>query len=127
MKIDHIAMYLEDLESAKSFFIKYFDAVSNQQYHNPKTGLRTYFLSFGDGARLEIMNRPEMTSSEKALNQLGFIHLAFSLGGKEKVDSLTKRLLEDGFKVISGPRVTGDGCYESCILGPENCQIEITE
>lgn len=127
MKIEHIAMYVNDLEAAKEFFIKYFGAVSNEMYHNPKTGLKTYFLSFKEGSRLEIMNRPDIIDSEKNNTQSGYIHLAFSVGSKEKVDTLTNELKEAGYKVLSGPRTTGDGYYESCILGIENNQIEITE
>lgn len=127
MKIEHIAMYVNDLEGMKEFFIKYFGAKANDMYHNPRTGLKTYFLSFESGARLEIMTRPEMTDNEKVLNQTGYIHLAFKTGSREKVDSLTAELKDNGYEVISGPRVTGDGYYESCVLGPENNQIEITE
>ena len=126
MKIEHIAMYVRDLEEAKKFFVKYFGAVSNDGYHNEKTGFRSYFLSFDDGARLEIMNKPEMSDNPKALARTGFIHIAFSVGTKEKVDTLTSALRADGYEVVSGPRTTGDGYYESCIIGIEGNQIEIT-
>lgn len=126
MRIDHLAMYVNDLETMKEFFIRFFGARSNEMYHNPRTGLKTYFLSFDDQSRLEIMSRPDVVDSEKSLLQSGYIHLAFSVGGKEKVDELTALLKTNGYPVISGPRMTGDGCYESCVLGPENNQIEIT-
>lgn len=126
MKIEHIAMYVNDLESAKDFFIKYFDATANNEYHNLKTNFRSYFLSFDDGARLEIMNNPRMLDSEKDINRTGYIHIAFSLGSAEKVDQLTAKLLEDGYEVISGPRTTGDGYYESAVIGFEGNQIELT-
>ena len=122
-----MAMYVKDLEATRSFFVRYFGASSNEMYHNPKTGLRTYFLSFGDGSRLEIMSRPDVVDNERSLFQAGYIHLAFSVGGKEKVDELTHALQADGFTVVSGPRTTGDGYYESCIEGPEGNLIEITE
>lgn len=127
MRIEHIAMYVNDLESTKDFFIKFFKASSNNKYHNPKTGLQTYFLTFEDNTRLEIMTRPDVVSSEKTLMYTGYIHLAFSVGSKEKVDELTSKLKEDGYEILSGPRTTGDGYYESCVLGPEGNQIEITE
>ncbi len=126
MKIEHIAMYVNDLEAAKEFFIKYFDAVSNEMYHNQRTGFKSYFLSFEDGARLEIMTKEAMEDTKKTLTRTGFIHLAFSVGSKEKVDSLTSKMKEDGYEVISGPRTTGDGYYESCIVAVEDNQIEIT-
>lgn len=127
MKIEHAAMYVNDLERAREFFIKYFGAKSNDGYHNPKKKFRSYFLSFDGEARLEIMNKADQVDSEKNLAATGFIHLAFSVGSKEKVDELTARLKADGYEVISEPRTTGDGYYESCILDFEGNQIEITE
>ena len=127
MRIEHIAMYVNDLEKTKDFFVKYFNAISNEGYHNQKTDFRSYFLSFEDGARLEIMKKPQMEDGEKSLNRTGYIHVAFSLGGKETVDELTEKLKKDGYTIVSGPRTTGDGYYESCIVGIEGNQIEITE
>lgn len=126
MRIEHIAMYVNDLEKAKDFFETYFQASSNEMYHNRTTGFRSYFLSFEDGARLEIMNKPEMAAGEKPLVRTGYIHIAFSVGSIEKVDLLTRELKKDGYQVISGPRTTGDGYYESCIVGIEGNQVEIT-
>ena len=120
-------MYVTDLERAKDFFVKYFNAKANKGYHNKKTDFRSYFLSFEDGARLEIMNKPQMDNDEKTLNRTGYVHIAFSLGSKKSVDELTERLRDDGYTVISGPRITGDGYYECCIVGIEGNQIEITE
>lgn len=126
MKIEHIAMYVNNLEAAKDFFVKYLDGKSNDGYHNKNTAFLSYFISFEDGARLEIMNKPGMVDMDKPLNRTGLIHIAFSVGSKEKVDELTNTLKEDGFEVVSGPRTTGDGYYESCIVGIEGNQIEIT-
>lgn len=126
MKIEHLAMYVNDLEITKNFFIKYFNATANNKYHNVKTGFCSYFLSFDDGARLEIMNKPDMSDSVKELHRTGYIHIAFSVGSRERVDELTQRLKADGYEVIGGPRITGDGYYESCIIGIEGNQIEIT-
>ncbi len=126
MKIEHVAMYVKDLERARDFFVEYFGAKSNEGYHNEAKKFRSYFLTFDDGARLEIMNHPDICGEEKQLRRSGFIHLALSVGSKEKVDSLTERLRADGFQVASGPRTTGDGYYESCILDSEGNQIEIT-
>ena len=126
MKIEHIAMYVTDLEAVREFFVKYFGAKSNNGYHNLKTNFRSYFLSFDDGARLEIMNRPQMVDSVKDISRTGYIHIAFSLGSSEKVDQLTEKLQSDGYEVISAPRTTGDGYYESCIVDLEGNQIELT-
>ena len=126
MKIDHIAMYVNDLEGTRKFFEQYMGAISNNLYHNEKTGFKSYFLTFEDGARLEIMNKPEMDDASKSLQRTGFIHIAFSVGSREKVDLLTAQMKKDGYHVISGPRTTGDGYYESCIVDIEGNQIEIT-
>ena len=126
MKIEHVALYVNDLKSAREFFLKYLDGKSNDGYHNQKTDFRSYFISFDDGSRLEIMNKSDMEDMEKPLNRTGYAHVAFSVGNKERVDELTARLKEDGFEVVSGPRTTGDGYYESCIVAIEDNQIEIT-
>ena len=127
MRIEHIAMYVNDLEKTKEFFIKYFNAIPNKGYHNQKTDFRSYFLSFDNGARLEIINKSQMEDAEKTLTRTGLIHVAFSVGSKEGVNELTEKIRKDGYSVISGPRTTGDGYYESCIIGIEGNQIEITE
>ena len=127
MRIEHIAMYVTELEKTKEFFVKYFNATPNAGYHNKTSDFRSYFLSFENGARLEIMNKPKMEDVEKTLTRTGYIHIAFSLGSKEAVDGLTAQMKNDGYEVISGPRITGDGYYESCIIGIEGNQIEITE
>lgn len=127
MKIEHVAMYVNDLENTRQFFEQYMGAVSNDMYHNKKTNFRSYFLTFDDGARLEIMNKPDMNDASKSLQRTGFIHLAFSVGSKEKVDLLTAQMKQDGYEVISGPRTTGDGYYESLIVAVEGNLIEITE
>lgn len=126
MKIEHIALYVENLEGARNFFIKYLGAKANNGYHNPRTNFRSYFLSFEDGARLEIMQRPEMVNLPKEAAQTGYAHIAFSVGSREKVDALTAELKADGYEVVSGPRITGDGYYESCIVAMEGNQVEIT-
>ena len=126
MKIEHIALYVEDLEETKNFFIKYLGAKANNGYHNPRTDFRSYFLSFEDGARLEIMQRPEMVNLPKEAARTGYAHIAFSVGSREKVDALTAELKADGYDVVSGPRITGDGYYESCIVAMEGNQVEIT-
>jgi lactoylglutathione lyase len=127
MYIEHIAMYVNDLENTRDFFKRYFGAQANEGYHNKTTDFRSYFLSFDHGARLEIMNKPNQTNGEKPLARTGYIHIAFRLGSTEAVNALTERLKADGYEVVSGPRRTGDGYYESCIVGIEGNQIEITE
>lgn len=126
MKIEHIAMYVSSLEAARDFFVAYLGGHADNGYHNQATGFRSYFISFDGGARLELMNRPGLEEQPKPLNRTGYIHIAFSAGGKERVDELTRRLAADGFEVVSGPRTTGDGYYESCIVAIEGNQIEIT-
>jgi len=151
MRIDHAALICRDLEQMRQFFIDYFDARSNEQYHNPRTGLRTYILSFTEGSnRLELMQRTEQREPSSSLEWLsrdgrrqsqrpdvqdadpsqptiGYVHLSFAVGSRKGVDLLTRRLAADGYTVTSGPRTTGDGYYESSILGPEGIQIELTE
>ena len=128
MRIDHAALFCRDLEQMRQFFIDYFDARSNEQYHNPRTGLRTYILSFTEGStRLELMQRPDVQDADPSQPAIGYVHLSFAVGSRKGVDLLIRRLAADGYTVTSGPRTTGDGYYESSILGPEGIQIELTE
>lgn len=127
MKIEHIAVWVKDLEKSRAFYEKYFGAVSNEKYHNPVKNFQSYFLSFENGCRLEIMTRPDIKESENAYEsqRYGIIHLAFSVDNKQKVDELTEILRKDGYTVAGEPRTTGDGYYESVILDPEDNIIEI--
>ncbi|MBQ1397221.1 MAG: VOC family protein, partial [Clostridia bacterium] len=97
MRIEHIAMYVNDLKTARAFFVNYFNGKANDGYHNPTTGFSSYFITFDDGARLEIMNRPNLSDDKTDLNSTGYIHIAFSVGSREKVDELTQRLRTDGY------------------------------
>ena len=126
MVIEHVAMYVNDLERARDFFVRFLNGRSNDGYHNERTGFRSYFISFDGGARIEIMNKPDMSDERKNLNRTGYAHLAFSTGCKERVDELTEQIRTTGYEVISGPRTTGDGYYETCIVAIEGNQIELT-
>ena len=127
MRIEHAAIYVNDIEAEKKFFTRYFGASAGEMYHNKNTGFSSYFLSFDGGARLELMTAPELQDMDKPGLRTGFAHLAFSVGSCKEVDALTERLGADGYAVVSGPRVTGDGYYESCVLDAEGNRIEITE
>lgn len=126
MYIDHIAIYVTDIEAMKDFYVKYFGCSQNAMYHNPVTGLRTYFLTWESVARLELMSRPDVNQSSSDPFRRGLIHFAVSVGSPQSVDDLTQRLEQDGYTIYSYPRTTGDGYYESVILDPEGNMVEIT-
>ena len=126
MKIEHIAIWVSNLEEMLRFYERYFDAKSGEKYVNPKKNFTSYFLSFEQGARLELMYKPEISVVVNQEEHLGFIHFAISVGSEKKVDSLTEQLRTDGFRIIGEPRTTGDGYYESVVLDPEGNRIEIT-
>jgi len=128
MKIDHIAIWVRDLEKIRIFYETYFGAKSNDIYFNSRYEFSSIFLTFDGGTRLELMQMPSiLESSNNPYKQFtGFIHLAISVGSKEKVIVLTTRLSNDGYEVLDGPRYTGDGYFESTILDPEKNRIEIT-
>lgn len=125
MRIEHIAVWVSDLEKIKNFYKKYFNASPSELYHNQSTGFKSYFLSFEDGSRIEIMFKEGVCKSEPA-NTLGYAHLSISLGSKANVEKYTETLRKDGYKIVSEPRTTGDGYYESIISDPENNLIELT-
>ena len=126
MRIDHTAIFVNDLENARDFFVKYLGGISNNGYHNEKTGFRSFFISFDDGSLLEIMSKPGIADPSKESEKTGYSHIAFSVGSREKVNELTAQMKADGYKVLSGPRTTGDGYYESCIVAVEDNLIELT-
>jgi len=127
MRIEHIAIWVTDLEMMRTFYERYFNALSGEKYYNPTKEFSSYFLRFTDGARLEIMHKPSIgKSSNIDTPRTGFIHFAMSVGSKEKVNSLTDELRADGYTINGEPRTTGDGYYESVVLDPEGNQIEIT-
>ena len=126
MKIEHIAIWVKDIEKMKGFYLHFFDMKSNEKYENPKKNFSSYFLSFKDGARIELMHNPDISEFiEKS--KLGLTHFAISVGNKEKVDSITENIRENGYQIIGEPRTTGDGYYESIIADPEGNLIELTE
>lgn len=129
MRIDHLAIWTSNLEGLRNFYMHYFDASSNEIYHNHSREFRSYFLSFGGDCRLELMEMPGIPKSkDNPLKQFtGLIHFAIKVGSKDKVDQLTKELKKDGFKIIGEPRTTGDGCYESIFLDPDGNRVEIME
>jgi len=128
MKIEHIAIWVMDLEKMKKFYLKFFDLTSNEKYYNQKKEFSSYFLSFNNGARIELMHRLDMSEIiEKSNSKLGLAHFAVSVGTKERVNLLTEKFRKNGIRIIGDPRTTGDGYYESLISDPEGNLIEITE
>lgn len=129
MRIEHVALWTSNLENMKEFYEEFFDGEVGSKYVNPKTHFESYFIAFESGARLEIMRKPSLLIGEGSSDRqyAGYAHIAFSIGSKEKVDTMTERLRNKGFQVISEPRTTGDGYYESCILDPDGNRVEITE
>ncbi len=128
MKIEHLAIWVRDLEGMKSFYEKYFQAQAGAKYRNEKKNFDSYFLSFSEGSRLELMHQPEVPENKNdvLLQYQGLIHFAVSVGSKQTVDQLTETFRSDGFTIVGEPRTTGDGYYESVILDPEGNRIEIT-
>ena len=125
MQLEHVALYVQNLEAMKEFYVRHFNATAGQRYHNPTTGFQSYFLSFDGGARLELMCRPGMTSHAIGEHPFGYAHISFKLGSQEKVDQKTEKLVSAGFTLLNGPRTTGDGYYESVFKDPENNLVEL--
>lgn len=128
MIIGHVALWVSDLETMKTFYERYFGAQANANYVNERKGFHSYFLTFAGGPRLELMQRPDILPLDRHPGRefLGYAHLAMTVGSASAVDELTQRLVADGYQRLDGPRWTGDGYYESVILDPEGNRIEIT-
>jgi lactoylglutathione lyase len=126
MHIEHIAIWTHDLERLKAFYETYFDGKANDKYVNVAKQFESYFITFASGARLELMQMPTAPESRGESQATGYAHLAFSVGSEAQVDALTARLQAEGYRIVSDPRRTGDGYYESCVLDPDGNRVEIT-
>ena len=164
MKIEHVAIWVNDIDQVCEFYRKYFGGTIQPLYHNPAKQFTSRFVTFDDGARLEVMHRPDIERDAKTFHvkhsqtedatknsffgisevqqvavaqananttasvagNIGFAHISFSVGSKEEVDRLTRKMSEDGISIVGEPRTTGDGYYESVVLDPEGNRIEIT-
>jgi lactoylglutathione lyase len=128
MRIEHIAIWTTDLERLRAFYVQHFGASTGEKYRNPKTQFESYFVTFADGARLELMTRPDVATNEIPLTAhvIGYAHFALSVGSQAQVDAFTETLRAAGVRIVGEPRTTGDGYYESVVLDPDGNQIEIT-
>ncbi|MBI2514328.1 MAG: VOC family protein [Opitutae bacterium] len=128
MRIEHLALWTDDLERARRFYEAHFGARAGALYRNPHTEFRSYFLTFASGARLELMQRPDVAprAHDDGRETLGLAHFAVSLGSERIVDETTASLRAAGVSVVSEPRRTGDGYYESVVLDPDGNRIELT-
>ena len=125
MRLHHLALWSRRIELLRDFYTTYFDGRAGEKYENPAKGFESYFVTFADGVSLELMRRTDVTAPDAA-QHLGLAHFAFGCESRAEVDRLTAELVAAGYEIVSGPRTTGDGYYESCILGPEGNQVEIT-
>ena len=129
MILEHVAIWTSNLEVLKEYYIKYFGARPNNKYFNNTNQFQSYFLTFRSGARLEIMSKPgsPQNQNDTVIKQHeGIIHLAFGVNTKEEVDSKAKELERDGFRILRGPRTTGDGYYEFETVDPDGNRLEVT-
>jgi lactoylglutathione lyase len=127
IKIEHLAVWTAALEPMKDFYIRYFNARAGAKYANTVTGFSSYFLSFSSGARLELMNAPGLAAGSRGGRRAGLAHFAVSLGGRDAVTVLTESMRRAGVTVVSKPRLTGDGYFESVVLDPDGNRLELTE
>ncbi len=129
MKLEHLAIWTHQLEELKEYYIRFFKAIPNKKYVNPKKNFQSYFLSFDSGARLEIMTKPGIPvnlNDTEDKQHLGLIHFAFELDSPEAVNAKAEELQEAGFEILDGPRRTGDGYYEFATLDPDRNRLEVT-
>lgn len=129
MKIDHIAIWTNNLEGLKDFYVRYFEGTAGNKYINEEKHFQSYFVTFDSGARIELMKKtgiPDNLNDRSGKQHTGIIHIAFGALSKAEVDKKAVTLREAGYKILSGPRVTGDGYYEFETLDPDDNRIEVT-
>ncbi|MBE8951471.1 MAG: VOC family protein [Quinella sp. 3Q1] len=125
MNIEHVAIYVNNLEVEKNFFVKYFGAKASEKYTNFQGDFKSYFLTFDNGSRFEIMHRQSMIDPKKAKYRSGYHHIAIQVGDRKAVDELTQLMEDDGVYIVAAPRKTGDGYYASIVADPEDNEIEL--
>lgn len=127
-RIEHVAMWVTDLDAMCAFYAEAFDAAVGPLYENARHGFASRFVTLASGARLEFMTSGELhpVRHEPGAQRMGLTHVALALGSVAAVDELTARLGERGVPVLDGPRWTGDGYYESVVLDPEGNRLELT-
>lgn len=123
-RIEHVALWVSDLDAVTGFYARWFGARVGNRYENTRKGFASRFLEFGDGARLEVMTRTDV-SSRVTEEKLGLAHIAIAVGDEAAVDALAARFAGAGIAVIDGPRRTGDGYYECVVRDPEGNRVEI--
>jgi lactoylglutathione lyase len=128
MHIEHIAIWTRTLERLRAFYETYFGAKAGEKYRNPAHQFESYFLTFESGARLELMHMAGIpqTLDDVERQFTGFIHISIAVGSESAVNALIERLRADGYRLMDGPRHTGDGYYEGVILDPDGNRVEIT-
>jgi lactoylglutathione lyase len=124
MRIEHVGLWVRDIDKVAAFYSRYFGARVGALYQNARKGFESRFVSFGAGARLEIMKRTDVGQSA-ATELLGFAHVALVVGDEAAVDALAARFVKDGVVPDSGPRRTGDGYYECVVRDPEGNRVEV--
>jgi len=124
LRIEHVGIWVRDIDTVAAFYVKYFDARVGALYQNPRKGFESRFLEFDSGARLELMTRNDV-NQRSTVEQLGLAHVALTVGGEARVDALAARFVADGLPPDSGPRRTGDGYYECVVRDPEGNRVEI--
>ena len=125
MRIEHVALWVRDIDGVAAFYARYFQARIGARYENPRKGFQSRFLEFGSGARIEVMARSDVTA-QRAGETLGFAHVAISVGDEAAVDALAARFRAEGVALLDGPRRTGDGYYECVVADPEGNRVEVT-
>lgn len=127
IRIEHVALWVNDIDAICDFYLRYFDAVVSPQYENHAKGFTSRFLSFESGARIEVMKTTMLspTQHEAGAQRMGLTHLALSVGSESAVDALINKMKKDGVTLLDGPRRTGDGYYEAVVLDPEGNRVEV--
>lgn len=126
MKIAHVALWTRDIDAQVTFWQRYFDGVTGEQYvSRNRPGFVSRFVSLAAGPTLEIMSLPDLLSAEQASERVGWAHIALSVGEESRVDQLAQRAQQEGI-MQAAPRWTGDGFYEAIIRDPDGNAIEIT-
>ena len=129
MKLEHVALWTHHLELLREYYVTHFQGKAGPLYHNPAKQFQSYFITFPNGLRLELMTAPAVPFHHNDTidaQYTGWIHVAFEVDSKEEVERRAGALQRHGYRILDGPRMTGDGYYEFTTLDPDNNRLEVS-
>ena len=125
MYIANAGLFVKDLEGARKFFEEYFGAKLAATYNEEENQYYSYIMDFDEGARLELMTKPQIVDEPKDPSRTGFAHIAIRVPSRGKLDEIIRRFHENGYRFFYEPG-PGDGSGECRVVTFEDIVLEVS-